>query len=387
MGYPERTQIYEDIESIRDRPLIAFVTSPRPNASGRMASDVIPQFMRQLSLLKDVEEDRVDLMVVSSGGDPTVAWRIITLVREHFDHVSILLPDIAYSAATLLALGADEIQMHSFANLGPVDPQITYVSREEDESRRESFAAEDLRHFIEFVKEDLGISDQEQMEKTFRYVCEEVGATKIGFARKSTHLMISMGEKLLRQHMEDEKEASAIAQELSRSFYHHGYPLSRSEADEIGLPISDPDEPLRSLMRKVWRDFEEEMCATEPFSPMEEVLTSSESDKLLSGIQQFNVPQGINQQQQQQVLQAILNQVDSEVVEPVEYSLFQAALESTRAYSRFEQEGRIFAQRLPDSRIRTNKVPVTQGWAYETAGSPVNEAHAERTPEASNGGG
>jgi hypothetical protein len=326
-----------------------------------MASDVIPHFMRQLSLLRDSDSDEIDLMVVSTGGEPTVAWRIITLIREHFDHVSILLPDIAYSAATLLALGADDILMHSFANLGPVDPQITYVSRDEDQERRESFAAEDLRHFIDFIREDVGLSDQEQMEKAFEFACEEVGATKIGFAKRSTHLSISMGEKLLKQHMNDEKEASAIAQALSRSFYHHGYPLSRTEAEEIGLPISDPEPPVRSLMRKVWLDYEEEMNCNRPFSPMEEVLTSDEGEKLLEGVEQFKLPAGINPQQQQQVLQAILSQLDSVVVEPVDYSLFQAAVESSRAHSHYRQQGKIFAQRLPDSRIHTNKVPVTQG--------------------------
>jgi len=366
MAYDDRQELYRAIEDQRERPLLTYVTSSRPQASGNMAQDAIPQFTKQLSALNEPDQDGVDLLVVSSGGDPTVAWRVISLLRECFGHVSILVPDAAYSAATLLALGADEILMHPFSNLGPVDPQITYIDHEDGEQpRQRGFAAEDLRHFISFVEEDVGLSDQEQMQKAFDYLCKEVGATQIGFAKRSTHLSISMGEKLLQQHMEDEKEAAAIAEALSRSFYHHGYPLGRTEAEEIGLPVTEPGDEMKSLMREVWKDFEEEMKCSEPFSPMEKVLESDEGDKLLRGSTQVNIPNGLSRKQTQQVYQSILqDHVDIATVEPVDYTLFQASVESLAGYSHYRQEGKIFAQRLPDSRIHVNRVPVSAKWAF-----------------------
>ena len=63
----------------------------------------------------------MDLLLVSNGGDPVVSWRIISLLRERFKKVGVLLPYQAYSAATLVALGADDIVMHPFSNLGPVE--------------------------------------------------------------------------------------------------------------------------------------------------------------------------------------------------------------------------------------------------------------------------
>jgi len=42
---------YKKIEEIRQRPLIVYITSSRQNASGQMASDVIPQFIKQLLML------------------------------------------------------------------------------------------------------------------------------------------------------------------------------------------------------------------------------------------------------------------------------------------------------------------------------------------------
>src|SRR5687767_1087206 len=64
--------------------------------------------------------DNLDILIVSNGGDPMVPLRIIGMVRERYKKIAALLPYAAYSAATLLALGADEIVMHPFSNLGPV---------------------------------------------------------------------------------------------------------------------------------------------------------------------------------------------------------------------------------------------------------------------------
>lgn len=366
MGYSERKKLYSDIEKERGRPLISFVTSTRMNATGSIASDLIPHFMRQLSALKTEEEEKIDFLIVSNGGDPTVAWRIITLIREHFNHVSVLLPDSAYSAATLLALGADDVVMHSFANLGPVDPQIEYVSNDGNRDRSFSFAAEDLRHFIDFVKEDVGISDQAQLESAFEFACRELGPTQIGFAKRSSHLSLSLGEKLLRQHMDDQNEASAIAEALSKSFYHHGHPVSRSEAKDIGLPVTDASDPERELMRQVWEDFEVEMKCREPFNPMNVVLSSKEGKNLLKATKQINIPAGIDQQNQQQLLNYLLKQVEIVDIEPVDYSMFLAAVESTRCKSQFRQNGKIFAHRLPSNQIHLNNITVDARWIFDS---------------------
>lgn len=55
----------------------------------------------------------------------------------------------AYSAATLLALGADNMVMHPFANLGPVDPQITSTRQsKENNPKLSQFGSEDLVHYL-----------------------------------------------------------------------------------------------------------------------------------------------------------------------------------------------------------------------------------------------
>ena len=141
MAIADRLPLYETLEKLRARPLVVYVTSTREGISGQMASDVIPELLDQLT---DLPRDTpsVDLLIVSEGGDAKVAWRAMSLLRERCQKVAVLVPQVAFSAATLLALGADEIVMHPNANLGPVDPQIhvTRRRRTANKSRRSSSA-------------------------------------------------------------------------------------------------------------------------------------------------------------------------------------------------------------------------------------------------------
>ncbi len=124
MGLQERLDLYAQLEQVRGgRPLIVYVTSTRPGAEARMLSGAIPEFLDQLVCLPK-ETDAVDLLVVSMGGDPMTAWRMMTLLHSRVKKVAVLVPQVAYSAATMLAMGAHEIVMHPHGTLGPVDPQI-----------------------------------------------------------------------------------------------------------------------------------------------------------------------------------------------------------------------------------------------------------------------
>lgn len=367
MAYGDRIKIYEKIEEKRGRPLISYFTSIRPNASSQMASDVISEFAKQITeLSKDTTE--VDILIVSNGGDPTVAWRIVSMLRERFEKINVLIPYAAYSAATLLALGADEILMHPFSNLGPVDPQLNYRKKGEKNTEEViQFGAEDLKHFLDFVKTDVGISDQEQLERAFELVCKDVGSIPIGVAKRSSYLSVSMGEKLLSLHMEDQSGVKVIAESLNTSFYHHGYPLGRKEAKHIGLPVVAPDDELESLMWQIWTDVENEMECNKPFNPLEVVLSNEEASKLIGPVPQVQIPPNLPPEILQKVISQVLSQISVVQVEPVDYELFLASLESVRCRSEFREKMKISAVRLPDMNIAVNIIKVEGGWKFYKA--------------------
>ena len=73
MAFRERLVLYRKMEELRERPLVVFVTSTRPKAEGKIAGDVVASFIDQLMVIP-AETKRIDLLVASNGGDPTVIF-------------------------------------------------------------------------------------------------------------------------------------------------------------------------------------------------------------------------------------------------------------------------------------------------------------------------
>lgn len=155
MGLGERIKLYKQIEGLRKRPLIVYITSQRINAPGLMASDVIPEFIDQLQKLTQ-NANTVDLLIESSGGDALVAWRVMSLFREKVKEISVLIPSAAFSAATLMALGGNEIIMGRYGCLGPIDPQIR-VKRKDGTEAPVSYR--DFVSYLDFYKNEAGLTE------------------------------------------------------------------------------------------------------------------------------------------------------------------------------------------------------------------------------------
>lgn len=363
MSYENRKILYENLESARKRPVISFITSSRVNASAQMGYDVIPELTKQLNKFSESEKE-IDILIVSDGGDPLVSWRFITMLREKFEKIGVLIPFAAYSAATLLALGADEIVMHPFSNLGPVDPQLTRVKNKGQEREEIHFGSEDLKHFLDYIKNDVGLSDQEQLERAFEIVCNEVGTIPIGIAKRSSNLALSMGEKLLMSHMQDKNKAKAIAEKLNTSFYHHGYPLGRKEAEEIGLNLKNGDKNIEDLIWKIWEDFSEEMNINSPFDPLQVIFDDPKAAAMLGPAPVVNIPANLPQALMQQAYNKVLQDITISQVDPVEHTLYQAALESLKCRSEYNTHLKITAIRQPDLKINASIAVVKQGWEF-----------------------
>ncbi len=290
MAYKERKAIYKKIEEKRNRPLIVYVTSIRPNLSSDMGGDAIAEIVEQIQLIPEDKEE-VDFMIISNGGDPIVSLRIISMLRERFKKVSVLLPYVAYSAATILSLGADDIVMHPFSNLGPIDPQLTTIKKnQQGQTEQRRFSSEDLRNFIDFIKTDVGVTDQQYLITAISPLLNDIGALPIGSAKRSQQLSLSLSEKMLNLHIQDTNKSKNIAKQLNSSFYHHGYAVGRKEAQEIGLNIVIPDKELEGLLWSVWQDFSNEMNANTVFDPVRELFMNPESKEILSKIAVVEIP-------------------------------------------------------------------------------------------------
>jgi hypothetical protein len=363
MAKPERVVLYKQIEDHRKHPLLVYVTTKRQGIVTPMASDVVPSIIEQIDALPtDVKQ--VDFLIASYGGDPMVAWRIMTLLRQRVDKVSILVPQTAYSAATLLAFGGDEIIMHPNGHLGPVDMQITTFH---DGTWRQ-FSTEEITAFLDFVRDNLKITDQEHIRSLFEVICKEVGSLGIGFTVRSSRLAVDLGERLLALHMKDDENRSklrALVENMSRKFQTHAYPVNLREAKEIGLPIAKSDKELEKLMWSVWLDIESELNERRPFNPVHEVMNSKEGVKLLSPVPQLSLP--INAATPGNFTASVQEVVDNSkvMIDPIDFSCKCGLVESSRLSHSFVTSGKILACRTPDLAIHYNVVTIFRGWEKE----------------------
>lgn len=284
MSSIERNQIFEKIKTIRNNPVIAYVTSVRNGQSWSIGNDAITSIIAAIQSIPE-EFKELDFIIISNGGDPIAAQRLISFLRERFNKITVMLPYVAYSAATILALGADEIIMHPFSNLGPVDPQLSFVKRDYmGQNTQYNYSSEDIQNYIAFLKEDVGISDQKYLAEAIANLNADVGAIHIGGAKRSQQLSLTLSEKLLVEHTGDKGLAEKISRQLNSLFYHHGYAVSRKEAKDMGLKVIYPDKELEGLLWKLWLDYADEMQMNSDFDIMNEMMKQPEFQSWLENI-------------------------------------------------------------------------------------------------------
>jgi len=119
-----RIDIIKKIEDFTKCPLIIYAanTSRRDFTVPNTIDDSdITGFS---DLIEGIESDEINVFVHSTGGSAEATERIVNLLRENFTRINFLIPNAAYSAATMLALSGNEIWMDDRSTLGLIDPQI-----------------------------------------------------------------------------------------------------------------------------------------------------------------------------------------------------------------------------------------------------------------------
>src|SRR5713226_451339 len=107
------------------RRLIVYVANTENPNSALSPADIVPLGDALASVGK---VDNLDLLLHTTGGSGDVAEKFVEMCRRYFPHnFRVIVPNMAKSAGTLIALGADSIVMGYCSELGPIDPQIVIV--------------------------------------------------------------------------------------------------------------------------------------------------------------------------------------------------------------------------------------------------------------------
>lgn len=362
MGYSERKELYRKLEKNRKHPVIAYVTSGRQNAAGNIAQDAIRVFIKQLELLEEKPKE-IDLLINSFGGDGLTSWRLITMLREYLGpegKITCLVPFYAFSAATLIAVGCDEIFLHPFASLGPVDPQITVNKKDGPQQ----FAYEDVSAYTSFLKEEAGITEQKEKVDLLSQLVNQIEPSVIGASKRASMQSIMMAERLLKLHMKgtDAPNAKIIAQKLSKNYFSHGHAVSKKEAIELGLKVCDSNSEIERIIWAIYMDLEEEMKMSEPFDPTCEYLSNPEAAFLLDPPPIANIPADTPPQMAQQLWNNLLNRVALHQGPVIDYELKHAAIETICHSEMFITRGKIIGSRMPDLNYRIGTPKLSSQW-------------------------
>ena len=252
---------------------MCYVTSTRENVATMMAMDAPVKFYEHLRRLGD-RNAPLDLFIHSNGGDGTVPWRLVTLLREYCSELRVLVPHRAFSAATLTALGADKIVMHPMGMLGPTDPTINGPFNPPNPLDPKQFLGinvEDVTAYISLIKEEAGINHEDQFVEAFKILAEKVHPLALGSVKRSLSQSRMMAKKLLALHMDPSTEKhkiDLIVDNLTSKLFYHGHPINRTEAaNQVGLVTVDHASPeLEVLMWRLYEEYNSEMGLDQGFN-------------------------------------------------------------------------------------------------------------------------
>lgn len=236
----EKTQsIIADIERALDEPVVTYWNS----TNGSICSnDVIGLY----GVLQNVGKvDRLSFFIKSGGGFGEASLRMVNLLRQYAGRLSALVPLECSSAATMLALGADEIKMGPLAQLSAVDTSLTHdLSPVDRDNDRVKVSQDELQRIVRLWQGQAGKDGQNPYQSLFGHVHPLV----IGAVDRSSALSIRLCVDILSYHMKDAAKAEQISNTLNAAYPSHSYPILLREAHQIGLNASPLDDKINSLL-------------------------------------------------------------------------------------------------------------------------------------------
>ena len=174
----------------------------------------------------------LSLFIKSDGGSGTSALRIVHLLRRYFERITVLVPLNCVSAATMVAIGADEIQMGPLAYLSAVDTSLTHdLSPIDNNNHRVSVSLDELNRIINLWRAE----SKDEGPNPYSAVFNHIHPLVIGAVDRSSSLSVRLCNEILSYHMSDPEKSERISKTLNQDYPYHAYPITIREAQRLGL--------------------------------------------------------------------------------------------------------------------------------------------------------
>lgn len=237
----DKTQaIIKDLSKKLGGPLITYFNNTRGSVCH---DDVLALF----ELLEKIGvQEKIYLFIKSSGGNGQASLRLVNLLRQYCQKVVAVIPLECASAATMIALGANEIYMGPMAYLTPVDTSLTHaLSPIDRDNDRVSVSLDELTRVVKLWQSQ---KSDDRSENPYQQLFQHVHPLVIGAVDRAESLSIMLCKELLAYHIKDEKIQVRIANALNAKYPSHGYPILFEEAKRVGLKVSHLTPEINALL-------------------------------------------------------------------------------------------------------------------------------------------
>jgi len=226
--FKKTQKLVRKITEILGSPLITYWNNPRGSVC---QSDVVALY----EILEMVgKQETLNLLVKSDGGSVEASLRLVSLLRQYCHRLVVLAPLECASAATMIALGANEIQMGKMGYLTAVDTSLTHdLSPLDRDNSRVSVSLDELTRVLRLWRSEQAGSKENPYRVLYQYVHPLV----IGAVSRAESLSIMLCKALLSYHITDDEAATQIADTLNAKYPSHSYPILLEEACKIGLNV------------------------------------------------------------------------------------------------------------------------------------------------------
>jgi len=206
-----------------------------------------------MSVLAGLNNDNLDLIIHTNGGDPNAADAIMRYLRKKYTHIRAIIPQNAMSAGTIMACGCDSIVMGKHSFMGPIDPQFIL-------STPLGVRAFPAYSFIEqFEQAKQEVSKDPTTLKAWLPILQSLAPAMLVEAKKSIQFTKEIVEEFLDKYMfqgNDKASATRISDYLSDhgNFNTHGKKLDSDYMKKLGLNIEDleSDQTFQDLLLSVF---------------------------------------------------------------------------------------------------------------------------------------
>jgi ATP-dependent protease ClpP protease subunit len=240
-----RQHLISDLQdALGGRTVVSYFTSSRiPVSMDDYDADLLESVLQRLAFPKGL-----CLLINSPGGSGLAAERIVKLCRTYSgENFVAMVARSAKSAATMVALGAQEIIMLETAELGPIDTQVV---RSIGGERRFIPAQAVIDSYEALLRDALNLQPTQRIEP-FLQQLDRFEASDIEQLRSEQQLAEDIGRRHLASgamsSCENEEDLEACLKQFTdwTKTRTHGRPIFADEATRLGLnvrtiPVSDP---------------------------------------------------------------------------------------------------------------------------------------------------